>query len=183
MIEITQDAIKRVEKILAGVNKGAERALSNSINRGLSRVKTGAVKRVKEVYTVQNSAFANAANIKTVKANTGNLSGFISFSGHKIPLYKFSVTPKDTETRKQVRAAVKKGGGTAFEHAFIAEINGRMGIFERKTSSRFPVEEKMGLAAAQMVRNEKIIEPLEKETQELFNKRLEHEIERILNGN
>ena len=54
MIEVSAEAIERVERILAGVPKGAERALSNAINRGLSRVKTGAKKRVKEVYTVQS---------------------------------------------------------------------------------------------------------------------------------
>ena len=51
MIEVSAEAIERVERILAVVPKGAERALSNAINRGLSRVKTGATKRVKEVYT------------------------------------------------------------------------------------------------------------------------------------
>lgn len=40
----------------------------------------------------------------------------------------------------------------------------------------------MGLAAAQMVKNEKIVSAVEKDAQELVSKRLEHEIERILNG-
>ena len=39
MIEITAEAVERVEAILAGVPNGAERALSNAINRGISRVK------------------------------------------------------------------------------------------------------------------------------------------------
>ena len=49
MIEVSTEAIERVQQILSGVPKGAERALSNAINRGLSRVKTGATKRVKVV--------------------------------------------------------------------------------------------------------------------------------------
>ena len=93
MIEITAEAVERVEAILAGVPNGAERALSNAINRGISRVKTGAIRRVKEIYTVQSGAFNEATRIRVNKASTGNLVGFVSFAGYKIPLYKFKVTP------------------------------------------------------------------------------------------
>ncbi|MEY8517186.1 phage tail protein [Lachnospiraceae bacterium 29-84] len=183
MIEVSAEAIERVECILAGVPKGAERALSNAINRGLSRVKTGATKRVKEVYTVQSSAINEATNTKIQKASTGKLAGYIHFSGCKIPLYKFKVTPKAPGVKKQVTAAVKKGGGTAFENAFIAQMkSGHTGVFERETSKRLPVEEKMGLAMAQMVGNLNVMTEIEKEAQEVINERLEHEIERILNG-
>lgn len=183
MIEITAEAVERVEAILAGVPKGAERALSNAINRGISRVKTGAVKRVKEIYTVQTGAFNEAKRIRVNKASTGNLVGFVSFAGYKIPLYKFKVTPTAPGVKKQVRAAVMKGGGTPFEDAFIAQMrSGNIGVFERETKKRFPIEEKMGLSAAQMVGNEKIIETLEEEAQQLVNQRLEHEIDRLLSG-
>lgn len=200
MIEVSAEAIERVERILAGVPKGAERALSNAINRGLSRVKTGATKRVKEVYTVQSSAFHEATNTKIEKASTGNIAGYVHFSGCKIPLYKFQVTPKATGTGKQVKAAVMKGGGTAFEEAFIAQMGtGHLGVFERTgeqgivsrlskaknkigTKHTEKIEEKMGLSAAQMIGNIKVLDTIEKEAQEVINERLEHEIERILNG-
>ena len=183
MIEVSAEAIERVERILAGVPKGAERALSNAINRGLSRVKTGATKRVKEVYTVQSSAINEATNTKIQKASTGNLAGYINFSDCKIPLYKFKVTPKAPGVKKQVTAAVKKGGGTAFENAFIAQMkSGHTGVFERETSKRLPIEEKMGLAMAQMVGNLNVMTEIEKEAQEVVNERIGHEIERILNG-
>lgn len=183
MIEITAEAVERVEAILAGVQNGAERALSNAINRGISRVKTGAIRRVKEIYTVQSGAFNEATRIRVNKASTGNLVGFVSFAGYKIPLYKFKVTPTAPGVKKQVRAAVMKGGGTPFEDAFIAQMrSGHIGVFERETRKRLPIEEKMGLSAAQMVGNEKVIETLEEEAQQLVNQRLEHEINRLLSG-
>lgn len=52
MIEITSDAIERVGTLLADVPKGAERVFANAMNRGISRVKTQALKRTKQVYTV-----------------------------------------------------------------------------------------------------------------------------------
>ena len=183
MIEITAEAVERVGAILAGVPNGAERALSNAINRGISRVKTGAIRRVKEIYTVQSGAFNEATKIRVNKASTGNLVGFVSFAGYKIPLYKFKVTPTAPGVKKQVRAAVMKGGGTPFEDAFIAQMrSGHIGVFERETRKRFPIEKKMGLSAAQMVGNEKVIETLEEEAQQLVNQRLEHEINRLLSG-
>ena len=185
MIEITSENIERVSTLLADVPKGAERVFSHSINRGLSRIKTQALKRVKEVYAVNSSALTAATTTKVSKASTGNLAGYVSFSGVKLPLYKFSVTPKKPATGKTVRAAVKKGGsGTPFEDAFIAEMrSGHIGVFERVVSKRLPVEEKMGLSAAQMVGNENILAGLEKEAQELVNERVIHEMNRILNGN
>ena len=182
MIEVSAQAIERVERILAGVPKGAERALSNAINRGLSRVKTGTKKQVKEVYTVQSSAFTAAANTQISKASTNNLAGVITFSGCKIPLFKFQVTPKAPGVGRKVKVAVKKGGGTPFEEAFIANMRHRTGVFERETSKRFPVDELMGLSAAQMIGNEIVVQDLQKEAQEVINERLEHEIECILNG-
>lgn len=198
MIEITSDAIERANTLLAGIPKGAEKVFSLSLNRGLTRVKTQALKQVKTVYTVNNKALNAATKINVNKANTGNLAGYVSFSGVKIPLYKFKVTPTKPATGKQVKAAVKNGGsGTPFEDAFIAKMkNDHTGVFERtgkqgieKRLSKYKankhtekLEEKMGLSAAQMVGNEVIIEQLEEEAQELVNERVIHEMNRILNG-
>ena len=123
MIEITSDAIERVGTLLADVPKGAERVFASAMNRGISRVKTQAIKQVKTVYAVNGAALTKATRINITKASTGNLAGFVSFSGVKIPLYKFKVTPTKPGTGKQVRAAVKKGGsGTPFEDRDVARI-------------------------------------------------------------
>lgn len=182
MIEIKSETLERVQTLLAGVPKGAERAIANSMNRGLSRVKTTAMAKVKSVYTVQSSALSAATNTKIQKASTGNLAGFVSFSGCKIPLYKFKVTPKQPGTGKTVRASVKKGGGTAFTDAFIAGMSsGHLGVFERLGNPRLPISEFMALSAAQMVGNDNVISEVEQQAQQLVEERLEHEIERLLN--
>ena len=56
MIEITSDAIERVGTLLADVPKGAERVFASAMNRGISRVKTQAIKQVKTVYAVNGAA-------------------------------------------------------------------------------------------------------------------------------
>lgn len=183
MIEITSETIERTQTLLAGIPKGAERAFSSAINRGLSHTKTQAFKQVKTVYAVKQSALNEATTTRVQKASTGNLAGYISFSGVKIPLYKFQVTPKEPQKGQKVRARVMKDGGATFDSAFIAKMkSGHIGIFERITSKRLPIEEKMGLSAAQMVKNEVVMDQLTKEAQEKVDERLKHEIDRILNG-
>jgi hypothetical protein len=168
-----------VETLLEGIPKGAERLFKRH-KRGLSRTKTGLQAGERGLHR-KPAALTAGTNVKISKASTSNLAGFVSFSGAKIPLYKFQVTPKEPGTGKRVKAAVKRGGGTTFEDAFIANMSNK-GVFERLTSKRFPVEQLMGLSAAQMVGNEEIISGLEEEAQELVNERLKHEIDRLLNG-
>ena len=72
-VQIDAETMERVEAMLAQVPKGAERAFSNAINRGLSKVKTGAFREVKRVYTVQSSALSSATSTNVKKASTGDL--------------------------------------------------------------------------------------------------------------
>lgn len=199
-IEISAETMERVQALLANVPKGAERAYMNAINRGLSRVKTAAWQGIKQVYTVQASALNAATNTSIQKASTGNLAGFVRFAGYKIPLYKFKVSPKQPGGKKLVRASVKKGGGAVFESAFIAAMkSGHVGVFERTgeqgiagrlakaktpggTMHTEKLEEKMGLSAAQMAGQEAVSRQVQEEAQRLVNERLEHEIDRLLNG-
>lgn len=199
-IEISAETMERVQTLLANVPKGAERAYMNAINRGLSRVKTAAWQGIKQVYTVQAAALNAATNTRIQKASTGNLAGFVHFAGYKIPLYKFKVSPKQPGGKKLVRASVKKGGGATFESAFIAAMkSGHVGIFERTgeqgivgrlakaktpggTMHTEKLEEKMGLSTAQMAGRETVSRQVQEEAQRLVNERLEHEIDRLLNG-
>lgn len=199
-IEISAETMERVQALLANVPKGAERAYMNAINRGLSRVKTAAWKGIKQVYTVQASALNAATSTSMQKASTGSLAGFVRFAGYKIPLYKFKVSPKQPGGRKLVHASVKKGGGATFESAFIAAMkSGHIGVFERTgeqgiegrlarartsggTMHTEKLEEKMGLSAAQMAGQETVSRQVQEEAQRLVNERLEHEIDRLLNG-
>ena len=76
-VQIDAETMERVEAMLAQVPKGAERAFSNAINRGLSKVKTGAFREVKRVYTVQSSALSGATSTNVKKASTGDLAGHV----------------------------------------------------------------------------------------------------------
>lgn len=184
-ISVTVDAetMERVRTMLAQVPNGAERAFSNAINRGLSKIKTGAFREVKQVYTVQSSALNSATSTDIKKASTGDLAGHVHFAGVEIPLYKFNVTPKKAGTGKQVRATMKRGGGAVYDSAFIAEMrNGHVGVFRRETRKRLPISEYMGLSAAHMVGETAVADKIQDEAQKTVDERVWHEVDRILNG-
>lgn len=66
--------------------------------------------------------------------------------------------------------------------AAAAMKSGHIGVFEREGRKRLPVSELMGLSAAQMAGEETVSRQVQEEAQRLVNERLEHEIDRLLNG-
>jgi hypothetical protein len=183
-IEVKDDAIERISDLLAGVPNGAHRVLNNALNRGLTTVRSESTKQITNVYDIKSASVKSESNIKMRKSTPDSLIGQISFSGFKIPLYKFGVTPKNPGTGKPVKARqMKSSSMTLFANAFIAQMrSGHIGIFERTGRGRFPIHEIMGSSVAQMAGNSVVYDEVEKAAQETIDKRVEHEIGRILAG-
>lgn len=185
MIQITNEQIERVNLILSGVPKGAEKAITSVIRRANSTVRTEVVRGISSVYAIsrQNVRAETTIHVRTRKTD-GGVIGTVSFAGYKIPLYRFNVSPTIPVQRATVSAAVLKDNGqTPFVHAFIAKMrSGHTGMFERDGTKRLPITEFMGPSTAQMAGNSVILEQVEEKAQTVVNKRIEHEITRILNG-
>ena len=131
---------------------------------------------------ISQSGFKSHANVKSVvrggKNNGGNVSVEITFAGNVIPLIEFST--KFTRDGG-IHTTVKRGGGGTLSHAFIPEKL-KLGVYERLSSARFPIEQKYGPSAAHMMMEPEVVQNMEKHMVEAFNQRIEHEITRILNG-
>lgn len=185
MIQITNEQIERVNLILSSVPKGAEKAITSVIRRANNTVRTEAVKGITSVYAIsrQNVRAETTINVRTQKVD-GGVVGTVSFAGYKIPLYRFNVSPTLPVQHATVSAAVlNESGRTPFAEAFIAKMkSGHTGMFERDGTARLPITEFMGPSTAQMAANSVVLEAVEDKAQEVINKRVEHEITRILNG-
>ncbi len=200
MMEITAETIERAQKVLAGIPKGAERAFSNAINRALAHTKSQAFKEARKVYAVNLKDLNSATATRVQKASTGNTVGYVLFSGVKIPLFKFNLSLGSEKKSKHIKAGLMKGSWTAFDHAFIAQMDsGHIGIFERTggqgiksrlaktkdgkgTKHTEKISQIMGLSGAQMIQNAEVTDRLSEDAQKKFEQRVEHEIDRILNG-
>ena len=152
MIEISAEQIERVNLILSSIPGGAQKAISSVIRRANSTVKAETVRQITGTYAISAQRVRAGGNIRTQRA--------------------------------EVKAAVMRGNGqTPFVHAFIARMkSGHTGMFERETGRSFPVTEFMAQSTAQMAGNEEVLEQVSEKAQETVNKRIEHEITRILNG-
>lgn len=186
MIEITQEQIDRVREILSEVPNGLEKALRSVIQRANSTVRTETVNQITSVYAISRQNVRAETNIKTkIQTIDGGIVGTITFAGYKIPLYRYSVTPTVPTQGATVKAKMLKSNSqTPFVHAFIARMKntGHTGIFERERKERLPVKEIMGLSTATMADNSVVLEKVEEKVQDTINKRIEHEVTRILNG-
>lgn len=183
MIEITEKQIERVSAILAGIPKGAERAVSSAINRGLTSMRQKSTEKVRESYSIKRKDLTDRSVMRMKKANFSNLSGSIQYSGAVIPLIKFNVNPTKPSKKPVTVSVLKKNTGERLQSAFVARMpSGHVGVFERLTRERTPTKELYGPSIKHMMENEEVLNKIEADAKEQVNKRLEHEISRILNG-
>jgi hypothetical protein len=185
MIEITNEQMERVSLILSGIPNGAKKVFYNAINRGLQTVRTQSGKSVTKTYRILQKDFKSETSITEKKASQSNLIGEIAFAGTSIPLIKFQVSPKEPQRQTVSVAVLRAAGGERLKHAFIAKMkSGHIGVFERATPDvrRLPIKELYGPSPAGMLNNYEVQAEIEKTAQETIDKRVEHEITRILNG-
>jgi flavin-binding protein dodecin len=219
MIEVTSETgslggsldkgFERINAILGGVPKGVEKAMPNIISRAQTTAQAATKTEVTKVYHISKGDLMRddgryKTNIRLrTQTSVDRIVGEIHYSGYKIPLYRFNVTPKKPSPKSDVKvpinfgthwAWVSPGAGvkaaqlrgrpkTAFKDAFIARMSsGHIGMFERSTTLRAPIKEFMAVSLPEMVGNTKVLSKVEAAAAETINKRTEAEISRILGG-
>lgn len=184
-IEDTGKALDRANKLLASINNGEalHKAIGSAAYRAARSARAKAGSYVAQQYTIGAGGFKSHVKDKIVTtggAGTGGVTSVqIQFAGTVIPLIEFKLSYSNEGS---VNATVKKGGGGALPSAFVKRVYGHFGVWERETNKRYPVEEKYGPSAAHMMMEDTVVERMDKQITETFEKRLEHEINRILNG-
>ncbi len=195
------NSIERANKLLAGCPGEVEKAVKSAMTRAVSHLRAKSTERIQERYAISAKNLRTEKNIK-VKYKIGDgVTAEITFSGRRIPLYRYDGTsPKEPtwDRNRLLNGYTKEGWKTLlagkparahvlkntspelFEHAFVATMsNDHHGIFERNGSG---LNELMGLSIPQMVGNEEVAEKLAQDASEKFEERMEHEVNRILNG-
>lgn len=186
-MEITCEQLDRVRSMLGSLpgNK-VKAALTNASNRAMITARSVAWDATKKVYTVKRTAFYRETKIHTYRANNQSLSAAVTFSGYLIPLIDYGVKTYRSHEKRGVRlikAEVLSGLPKDLRHAYKANL-GRYGeaIFERLTPARDSSQQLYGPAAAHMIDNPEVLKQMDAAAKETFDKRLDHEIDRILRG-
>lgn len=186
-IEVSQETTNRLHAILSGLGKADEKVLKPAMQRGLTAGRAAFSKQIKSTYYVSTSVFTKYSHIgyKKVEMRSDGLIGSIEYAGTVIPLIKFNATPqKATYGKSPVKAAVKNGESQVeLQNAFTAQMpNGHIGIYERKNDSSYPIKQLYGPSVPRMAENAVVLKTVEDRVNEVINNRMEHEIDRILNG-
>ena len=180
--EIGADSLERTTKILAGIPGGVYRAIYSALRRAGNTAKTRAGQYAAEEYTINKSDFMKNVRQKIhISKDTGGLvSMSISYAGNVLPLLAFK-TRYSRSGRLQTQVK-REGIASVLDRAFAAKVYGPIGVFERLGKERIPLEQKFGPSTAHMMQNSVVIAKMDSTIMETFDRRMEHEITRILNG-
>lgn len=149
-------------------NKAVKRAQS----RAISSARTEAVKEARETYDTKAATLRSSIILKKSE-------GTMISKGSPMELIKFKVSP-NSPNAGSVRASVKKVGGQ-IGYAFIAQMpNGHIGVYKRTGKRNYPIRQLYSVSTAQMIGEDKVIDKTEKRAKEVFEERLNHEIDRVL---
>ncbi len=200
---------QEAERMLADVPGGMDRALKSAAMRATSFLRTQSTKEIRKRYDLTRKDIRAERNITTRFRYFNGVEAVVTFKGNKIPLFRYGgAAPKEptVNAEKTVMAivngqlrAVHPGvaasghqltstSPTKFSNAFVARMksSGHVGIFERtggKTATGdAAIKEIMGSSVPQMLGSEEVQESLVEKTMDKMEERLQHEVNRILNG-
>ncbi len=190
MIYISQYDVSRVAYRLGQYSKKAPTVMMRALNRATTTAKTEVIKQAKENYFVGSAEARKTITI--TKATRDRLRAVVTSKATRRELIAFKVSPKNPKPKKRpkmVKVAVKKEGGLKeLLGAFVRSgtSSGKPHVFMREGKERYPIHIKYGPSVPEMIgknlnnRGFKVL--VEKRVQETYEKRLDHEIKRVLEG-
>jgi len=191
VLTVRPEGFKEAEMKLLGVSKGAPKAISEAINRGLTAGQTYAVKRIRERYNATAAGLKGGFRIR--KASWTALGGELAARGPMLPVDIFSPSEKGgRQTRKgyiakSVSVMIIRGSrkvisptsrGPGISGAFMAKGK----VKERRQESRYPIWPVETIGIPYMFGKMEIFESTQHRIEEITDKRLAHNIARLLAG-
>ncbi len=196
MITLDASKLKELEQRLGEYRKKAPVVLYRAINRAAANLKTNATKEVRKTYVIKAGEIKNTMTIS--RATSKRLSATVVSRGNALGLEKFSIRPAQPRPKKppkSLKVQVRKDNGMkGLLSAFVANAQGNR-VFEREKGrtrrkkrrdgqwTELPIKRLFGPPVPVMLENEGVRSRLESEAAKVFEKRLEHEINRVLEGN
>jgi hypothetical protein len=209
MINIEADQKqRRINAILTAFPEKVSEVYKKAIKAGLTAADKTQTQSITQTYAISranlNDKNTTRRKIKSV-ADRGVITGEMRYNGYKLPLYRFSVTPKlpsrDTSRRihtmingewvtvgasRSVHARQLIGGNNeAWKTGFIAQMkSGHIGVFYRDNpyDIESPIKEAMGSSVAEMAGNTVVLEKTEAASYTAVVEGADKLIQRILAG-
>ena len=148
--------------------------IAAAINRTAQHARKIGDTEIRDVYTIKKRDITKRVSIE--RASKGNLQAVIRVRGpeERVSVYRSSMR------KKGVFVSIKKGGGTVVPRSF--DMQNRKDFFAREGAARLPIRPLFGPSVPQIWGNEVVMENLQEETLEMYQKRLRVELNRIIWG-
>jgi hypothetical protein len=178
--------IMRKCSLLASV-KEINKVINRAAKRAADTAKAETVRQLASEYTLPASEIRGTITTRNIGGDNVGAVMNISSSPFALPKFK-GVTPKEVmpPAKGPVKAQIKKGSGAILKRAFVAKMkSGHIGVYERQGKESFPIDQKFGPSTPGMFGREnetEINKAVMKKAGETFDKRIQHELERLLNG-
>lgn len=172
-IVIDKKGFDKAKRILEHLPKDLKLADERAKSRAMTAARVQAVKSATKIYDAKSTAIRSSILLKP-------RDGIMISRGAPMELFKFKVTPR-VPGRGNVQASVKRAGG-AIGYAFIsAQKTGNVGVFKRVGKERLPIRQLYSVSSAQMVGEPTVIEEVTERAGEVYEDRLMHEVDRLIN--
>lgn len=206
-VEISAETADRLSSILAGMENAEEKVLKPALTRALMAGKTESVKRIAETYHIERAEIRAKGFLRVNRASesSNGIIGSFEFAGRSIPLMKFNVNPPVPQHGETPSAAVlKESNPVPFSRkkdTFVAKMKtGHIGIFTRRenvySGKRYTtkkgmvgrnkhnqaIKELLSPSVPQMASREDIVLSVEDRVKEVLDKRIQHELDRLLSS-
>ena len=175
--------LDRIISMLTGIGSGRDmqRAMNAALKRAAQSGRAQAGRFVAERYYLSSTAFKKyfESEDKFVTGDGSDQTMNVTFRGGVIPLIEFSTSYTGGNG---LYVKVKKGGGGTIEKAFVANFYGRNDVYERVARGKGGLRKLYGPSAAHMLQDIGVNDKMQKHMNDVFNQRMEHEMNRIMNG-
>lgn len=184
MIEFDETQLESAKIILAGIPTGVQRAAASALNRAVDGARGAAVRKARSEYIITAKRIRDTMKIN--RASMSNLQASVVSRGRPIALSYFKFKPGTVPTKRMknpVSVQVRRDGGGTITGGFVAMMkSGHVGVFNRRGMESYPIDQRYGPSAPQMLASTGVAAFVEQEAEKRLQTRLNHEIERLLRG-
>ena len=178
-IQISTEGLEHANKALQAIPGAFPRAVAAATNRVLEGMRTDAVTETAKKYFVKPSEIRKSLTLK--KSSAGNLMGAMVSRGSRKSLADYQLTPKTPRKGKNgLQGAVKRDGVKNIERGFLLRRGSGYKPYMRVGSGKWAVQFLISPAIPQIVKNDETVELMREKAAERFEKRLDHEVLRLL---
>ena len=181
-LDFDSDSAWDAYEALRNIPGAFPRAVSRALNRTLEFMRTESVDQTKKRYFVKAGDVRKTITLK--KSNSGNLFGAMVSRSPRRTLADYKITPRSPNLgKRKLMGAVKQEGGlkTLPQGTFlISTPNTGVLPFIRVRKGKWGIQKVMSPSIPQIVKNTETYWTVQRKAQNIFEKRLKHEVLSIL---